>query len=104
MGNRRHEVDRGIARQGLERLAVSLEGADAFGPRGGRWRLLRVRPVVVRPGRLAVPGIAAEFEDVVLGTPKVLHQLPRRVWQLSGTRPAELRRQLGHGGLEADMG
>ncbi len=98
--DRRLEVDARVQHQRAQGLEVGREVGDGPGPAGrGRGRVLR-RPVVVRPAPLDVVVLADVVEDVALGDPQVLEQVPGRVRDVRRERVHGLGREVGDGGFE----
>jgi hypothetical protein len=73
------ECDGRIANQRFEPVTIALVGTNALVPRVGSRGCSLWGPVVIRPRRCLVRGIATEFQNVVLRESEVLEQLPGRV-------------------------
>src|SRR4029434_1228945 len=74
--NASKEVAFGICSKPLKLLSIPLEVGDAPLPLLARWRPVGGGPVVVGPLPLLIRGVAAEVQNVRLGEPQVLQQLP----------------------------
>src|SRR2546426_977064 len=72
------EIDRGIARELLQRIAVAPECGHAFLPGRARRRRRPGGPIIPGPRALLVCGVPTKIEYVLLGDPQVLEELPGR--------------------------
>jgi hypothetical protein len=96
------EIDAGVRGEVFQSLAVPPESGDALIPRPRRRRPGRGWPVLVG-ARLDVGRIATELQDVVLGEPHMLQELPRRPRQSLRCRTPDSRRNALHGRVEPDL-
>ena len=103
----REEIDVRFGDEIVERRVVGKEPIDRRLELGRRRPGLTGRPVVRRPARLPVLPVADVVEDVPLGDPEMLEQVPRRIrhvrWEGVDRRIGEFGDGLveGHPGVVA---
>jgi len=102
--NRRQQVGHGIRHKLVECGAVGPETLDGQRELVGRRSGIVCRPVFLRPVGREVGAVPDVVEDVRLGDPDVLHQMPGRVGHV-GRQPVDgVVGEVRHGGVERHVG
>ncbi len=97
VGQWRQQVGRRLLHDGYQPLPVGQEGGDGLVPAGEIGRGVARRPVVVGPARPAVIVRLDIVEDVALGQPHMLEQMPEAVVAARRACIDVLGREIGHG-------
>src|SRR6266550_376061 len=98
------EIASRLSRELLQLVALATNLAETVLPHFVIDRVACWRPIVVRPFQiLTVIRILEEIEEIVLCNPKVLNQIPWRVWQSFRPSSAKIHGQVFQRVVETEM-